>query len=79
MTEHRVARLADIPGDRGLIVTINKVDIGLFVIKGEVVAWRNVCPHQAAPVCRGTVAGTNLPSAVHTYRPGRDGEILQCP
>jgi len=79
MTEHRVAQLSDIPADRALIVKVNATEIGLFRVDGEVVAWRNSCPHEAAPVCRGTVAGTNLPSPVHTYIPGRDGEILQCP
>ena len=79
MTEHWVARLEDIPDDRGLIVTVNAAEVGLFRVGGEIVAWRNVCPHTAAPVCRGVVAGTNVTSPVHVYIPGRDGEILQCP
>ena len=79
MTEHWVARLDDLPTGRGTIVTVNAIEIGLFRVGTEVVAWRNHCPHAAAPVCRGVVTGTNLPSPVHVYTPGRDGEILQCP
>jgi len=55
------------------------MQVGLFRVDGRIVAWRNVCPHMAAPVCRGRVSGTTLPSAVYEYKYGRDGEILQCP
>jgi nitrite reductase/ring-hydroxylating ferredoxin subunit len=79
MIEHWVARTDDIPDDRALIVQVNAAEIGLFRIGDEIVAFRNICPHSAAPVCRGVVAGTNLTSPVHVYLPGRDGEILQCP
>lgn len=33
----------------------------------------------AAPVCKGNVAGTALPSRVYEYEYGREGEILRCP
>jgi nitrite reductase (NADH) small subunit len=74
-----VGRLADIPERGALIVTVGTVEVGLYRLADEVVAWRNVCPHQAAPICRGVVSGTRLPSEVYEYRYGRDGEILQCP
>jgi len=76
---HRVASLNDIPAGGHLLVTVGSLELGLYRIGDELRAWRNVCPHQAAPVCRGTVAGTNLPSDVYRYEHGRDGEILQCP
>ena len=79
MTSHPVARLDDVPADHALLVTVGSLEIGLFRVAGEVRAWRNHCPHMAAPVCRGRVAGTLLPSAVYRYTPGRDGEVLQCP
>lgn len=79
MTLHRVARADEIPDSGGLVVTVNGVEIGIFRVGTRLVAWRNVCPHMAAPVCRGNVAGTTLPSRVYEYEYGRDGEILQCP
>lgn len=79
MSLHPVARVADIPSAGPLLVTVGALEIGLYWVRGEVVAWRNHCPHMAAPVCRGVVTGTRLPSAVYRYEPGRDGEILQCP
>lgn len=79
MTLHRVAHLDDVPDVGGLIVTVNGVEIGIFRVGSRLVAWRNVCPHMAAPVCKGTVSGTTLPSRVYEYEYGREGEILQCP
>ena len=76
---HRVAHADEIPDRGGLVVDVGGIEIGIFRVGERVVAWRNVCPHMAAPVCRGTVAGTTLPSAVYEYDYGRDGEILQCP
>lgn len=79
MTTHRVGHVDEVPDDGPLIVTIGRIEIGIFRVHGQLVAWRNVCPHQAAPVCRGTVTGTALPSRVYQYEYGRDREILQCP
>ncbi|QDP95357.1 Rieske (2Fe-2S) protein [Microlunatus elymi] len=79
MTAYEVARLSEIP-DRGiLLVTLGNLEIGLYRAGDTVRAWRNHCPHMAAPVCRGNVTGTMLTGDVYEYEYGRDGEILQCP
>jgi nitrite reductase/ring-hydroxylating ferredoxin subunit len=79
VNRHRVARADEVPDAGGLIVEVNGVEVGIFRLADRFVAWRNVCPHMAAPVCRGTVSGTTLPSPVYEYEYGREGEILQCP
>jgi len=79
MVRRRVASADELPETGGLIVEVDGVEIGIFRVGRELVAWRNVCPHMAAPVCRGSVAGTTLPSRVYEYEYGREGEILQCP
>lgn len=79
MTSYEVARVEDIPDRDGMIVTVGSLEIGLFRSGDTIRAWRNHCPHMAAPVCRGTVTGTMLTTEVYQYRYGRDGEILQCP
>ena len=57
--------------------------IGIFNVRGEFFALRNVCPHMGAPVCRGYVAGTSEPLLRGDGAPEpnwvRDGEILTCP
>ncbi len=79
MIEYGVARAIDVPDRRPLIVNVGSLEIGLFRVGDGIRAWRNHCPHMAAPVCRGVVTGTMLPTEVYRYRYGRDGEVLQCP
>jgi len=76
---HHVGPTSEIVAGAPKLVSVDGHEVGVFRVGEQFLAWRNVCPHHAAPVCRGTVAGTNLPSKVHEYLPGRDGEILQCP
>ncbi|CAH1191438.1 hypothetical protein PAECIP111891_00004 [Paenibacillus allorhizoplanae] len=61
------------------IVEVKGIEIGIFLVNGSYYAWRNMCPHAAAPVCEGVVCGTRLPSLVYEYEYGRDQEILRCP
>ncbi len=41
-------RLITVAGDR---------EIGIFRVKGRLVAWENRCPHQGGPVCTGRLVG----------------------
>jgi len=74
-----VARAGDIAPGECRIVEVKRHSIGIFNVNGEFVAVLNICPHELAPVCRGRVSGTTLPSPPGEYRWGRDGEILSCP
>lgn len=76
---HVVCPVAELrPGDRRIVEVAGR-SIGVFNIRGQYFALRNVCPHQQAPLCMGQVTGTTLPSAVGEYRYGREGEIIRCP
>ncbi len=61
------------------IVQVKNMEIGIFLVDGQYYAWRNLCPHAAAPICEGRVCGTTLPSMVYEYEYGREKEILRCP
>jgi len=74
-----VARASDLPPGEHVLVEVKRHSIGLFNVNGSYVAALNMCPHELAPVCRGRVGGTTLPSAPGEYRWGREGEILTCP
>lgn len=74
-----VARLDEIQPGECKLVEVKQRSIGLFNVNGTIVAALNVCPHELAPVCRGRVGGTTLPSPPGEYQWGRDGEILACP
>jgi nitrite reductase (NADH) small subunit len=77
--QYRVARVEEVVDKGRLIVTVNQIDIGIFHVNGEFYAWRDVCPHFAAPVCQGEVCGTTLPSMVYEYKYGKEQEVLRCP
>lgn len=74
-----VARTTDIMPGECRIVEIKHHSVGVFNVDGEYIAVLNICPHELAPVCRGRVSGTTLPSLPGEYRWGREGEILSCP
>jgi nitrite reductase/ring-hydroxylating ferredoxin subunit len=39
----------------------------------------NRCPHRGAPICRGVVTGTLLPSDPDDLTVGLEGEVVRCP
>lgn len=65
-------------GERRLIEKDGK-SIGVFNTGSQIVAVLNICPHAFAPVCRGKIGGTTLPSEPGEFVWGRDNEILRCP
>jgi 3-phenylpropionate/trans-cinnamate dioxygenase ferredoxin subunit len=74
-----VAKVGEIaPGERKIVDVAGR-SIGLFNVKGQIIAVLNVCPHELAPVCLGRLGGTTMPSPVGEFRWGREGEILACP
>ena len=77
--EWPVAQASEIPPGGRKIVEVGGRSIGVFNVNGTFVAVLNVCPHELAPVCLGTVRGTTLASIPGEYRWGREGEILACP
>jgi len=79
MTAHIVGRASEIaPGDRKIVDVAGR-SIGVFNIEGTFYALRNVCPHQGAPLCLGSVKGTAEVSRAGEYVWGREGRILRCP
>lgn len=79
MARHVVCKVSELqPGERK-IVEINRRSIGVFNVHGSYYAIRNLCPHQSAPLCRGPITGTTLPSQPGEYIWAKDGEIVRCP
>jgi nitrite reductase (NADH) small subunit len=73
------AKLSELEQHGRVITQVKGMEIGIFLIDGLLYAWRNICPHAAAPVCEGRICGTRLPSMVYEYTYGREQEILRCP
>ena len=79
MAKHVVGTVAEIAPGQRKIVEVNGLSIGVFNVGGTFHALRNRCPHQGAPLCRGSIKGTALPSAPGEYAWACEGEILRCP
>jgi len=77
--KYDVAGVNEIPVGEWKIVDIKGREIGVYNKSGTFYALRNVCPHQQAEICRGTVSGTNLPSEPHEYIFGMEDGVLSCP
>ena len=75
----RVGRLVDFPDGGVRILDVAGKSIGFFRRGEKVYGVLNVCPHRAAPVCRGEVCGTMLPSAPGELEYGLEGWVLRCP
>lgn len=48
-----VARRREIEEGGRRVVSCDGTEIGVFQIKGKLVAWHNECPHRGGPVCQG--------------------------
>jgi nitrite reductase (NADH) small subunit len=55
--EHRVDGVADLAEGERVLTRLDGREIGIFRVKGRLLAWENRCPHQGGPVCTGDVVG----------------------
>jgi nitrite reductase/ring-hydroxylating ferredoxin subunit len=74
-----VANTDEFPVGARKILKVGAREIGVFHTSAGLFAVRNSCPHQAAPLCLGTVTGTTLPSIPGEYVWGMEGQVLRCP
>ena len=79
MKSYRVCTVSELPPGSRKIIEVEGRSIGVFNIKGEFYALKNICPHQFAPLCLGKVTGSNAFSDVGVYNWEREGEIVRCP
>lgn len=76
---HVVCPVDELPPGERRIVEIDGRSIGVFNVDDEFYALTNVCPHQRAPLCEGTVTGTTTATGVDDVEWERDGRVLACP
>lgn len=76
----RVGRIEDFPVGMFKIVEVKGREIGVYrATDGRWFAARNLCPHRGAPLCRGRVGVTMLPSEPGEFVVGLDQEVVRCP
>ncbi len=74
-----VGAVEDFPPGSITVIELERRSIGIVHTPSGLHAIRNECPHQSAPICRGVLTGTMLPSAPGTLEYGFDDEIIRCP
>jgi 3-phenylpropionate/trans-cinnamate dioxygenase ferredoxin subunit len=74
-----IGHVDEFPPGSCRMVTVGKHEVGIYNVDGEFYAVRNFCPHMGAPVCKGSVGGVMMPSAVGEYTWGMEGYVLHCP
>lgn len=78
--EHRLGHVGEFPDRNAVIVEAGGRSIGVFNVDGRFYAVKNVCPHKQAPICRGTLEGTMLPTDTPGhFEYGREDMVLKCP
>jgi nitrite reductase/ring-hydroxylating ferredoxin subunit len=77
-TRHAIPAAELPPGSRR-VVTVDRREICIFNVGGELYAIRNVCPHQQAPLSYGKLTSSTVATRVGEYIPAREGKVLQCP
>lgn len=55
MTEYLVGRIDEFEEGGRRLLKCGDVEIGVFMIDGELHAWHNECAHRGGPVCQGRI------------------------
>ena len=76
---HAICRVSELPPGERKIVDVGSRSIGVFNVHGDFYALRSLCPHQGAPLCRGTITGTARASQPGEFFWEREGQVLRCP
>jgi nitrite reductase (NADH) small subunit len=76
---YRVGAVDELPLGRPVETVAGSMTIGVVRLASGIHAFRNECPHQGAPLCRGYFAGTMVPSAPSVLEYGLEEEVIRCP
>jgi nitrite reductase/ring-hydroxylating ferredoxin subunit len=74
-----VGDVDDFPEGRMEVRDVGGRSLGIVNSAGQIYAIQNLCPHQLAEICRGTLGGTFLPSEQGEWIYGMDGLVVRCP
>jgi nitrite reductase (NADH) small subunit len=63
----RVAGRGEVTPGGALVVAIDRYDVALFNVEGEIHAYENVCPHQGGPIGEGEIDGPFVTCPWHAW------------
>lgn len=67
MAFERVAKISELPRDRGLCVELGGCQIGLYRVDGAVHAMEDACPHAGYPLHEGLLEGSVVTCSGHGW------------
>jgi nitrite reductase/ring-hydroxylating ferredoxin subunit len=76
---HDVGAVSDFPLNQFRTFEISGRPVGVVRTSQGFFAVRNRCPHQAANICAGRVAGTMVPSKPFEYDYSEETLVVVCP
>lgn len=68
-----------LPGERKLVPVGGKSGIGVFNVKGQFYALKNLCPHKGGPLCQGRIRPHVTAPDVYQLNSEGEGQVLKCP
>ena len=74
---HDIGSVADLERDGHVIARVDRREIGVVAVGGELRGVRNRCPHHGGPLCLGTVRERVAGGPGH-YELGGES-VLRCP
>lgn len=79
MAKHVIGPVSAIPPGSRKILEIAGRSIGIFNVDGQFHAVKNLCPHQGAPLCEGTIGSAVTSTGPGDYQLDRGSQVLRCP
>lgn len=78
--QYHICHVDKIPDSDALIVDVKGRSIGIFKRDDRYFAVKNLCPHKQAPLAKGTLDGTMLPTnCPGELNFGLEDKVLKCP
>lgn len=78
-TRHPICPASELPPGERRIVELAGRSIGVFNVDGDYLAIANTCPHQRAPLCKGTLAMTADADRADEWVWREDTTVIRCP
>ena len=67
MDRHELVHSHEVETGKAKLVRVHGIELGIFRVGNEYRAYRNLCPHAGAPVCKGPVTDMVLRCPWHGW------------
>jgi nitrite reductase/ring-hydroxylating ferredoxin subunit len=79
MTQVELGRVEEFPEHSVRVVSVGTSEIGIVHWQGRFFALRNICPHEGAGLCEGTVRPRIMAAGVGQLAEDAETPVVTCP